>query len=43
MLSHKGFPIVEHVKKFVDICYTLFMVKMTAGTGMSHIFLLKNH
>ena len=28
---------------YADICYTLFMAKMTAGTGMSHIFLLKNY
>jgi len=31
------------MKKFADICYTFFLAKMTAGTGISHTFLLKNN
>ena len=26
------------MKEFADICYTLFMAKMIARTGMSHTF-----
>ena len=36
------YPINRRMKKLVHIYYTLFMTKKTAGTGMSHTFLLKN-